>query len=593
MALRRKKLDDKGDKDDDDDSLSKPKVEKDNSLRGHTASVECLKFYVSSTGTLRLASGSIDSTVIIWNPGANKDNNLKTLQGHTGPVMCLDSFTRRDGEEGNPNRPGTPILVSGGEDRTLRVWNPDLDSPCIATLFGHEGPIFGLVCFDSTFGKHRVASASEDTTVRVWDLDVKEAQNSMFASGGSKFNPFDRVGGGGGVVPKRRSIGGSAGNVCLMVLEGHSGWVNAVASYTVVAPSRLKGVTQQTPRIVSGSMDNSVRIWDPEAGRLAVLKGHRSWVHSVCCFLTQSGQHRVASASSDHSIRIWDPQSAGGAIVVFNGHKQHVWCVTAFDDKEGRPRIASGGEDRTVRVWNPSQQMQVALHSGHHRPVKCLASFQSTEGIQCLVSGGEDNYIKIWGPGGLGNPGEVVTMKTRTPVHPSGNGRAVGSALGDTTAITSTRSAPPVATPGLGTEVIDPSLKIDEADSQPLKDWLGALHPNCADLLGGFCLRGITLFKLIALESTDVVTLLSSMKVSGGRARAVMNAHALNRVELEEKEEEEEEDSLDAEDEEDEEEGGEGEEAGEEKAGEAGEKCGLETEEDGAAAEPTVSESDN
>ena len=57
-------------------------------------------------------------------------------------------------------------------------------------------------------------------------------------------------------------------------------------------------------RIVSGSYDNTVRIWDTSTGeQLVVLQGHEDAVSSVA--FSADGE-RVASASRDGTIRIWD-----------------------------------------------------------------------------------------------------------------------------------------------------------------------------------------------------------------------------------------------------------------------------------------------
>eukprot|EP00613_Pedinella_sp_CCMP2098_P021085 CAMPEP_0171691820 /NCGR_PEP_ID=MMETSP0991-20121206/5743_1 /TAXON_ID=483369 /ORGANISM="non described non described, Strain CCMP2098" /LENGTH=90 /DNA_ID=CAMNT_0012280075 /DNA_START=14 /DNA_END=283 /DNA_ORIENTATION=+ len=37
-------------------------------LKGHAGSVECVKFFRSSKGPLRVASGSMDATIRVWNP---------------------------------------------------------------------------------------------------------------------------------------------------------------------------------------------------------------------------------------------------------------------------------------------------------------------------------------------------------------------------------------------------------------------------------------------------------------------------------------------------------------------------------------------
>ena len=60
-------------------------------------------------------------------------------------------------------------------------------------------------------------------------------------------------------------------------------------------------------RIVSGSRDDTIRIWDSKSGEcLLVLKGHEGDVSSVS--YSPDGS-RIVSGSHDDTIRIWDSKS--------------------------------------------------------------------------------------------------------------------------------------------------------------------------------------------------------------------------------------------------------------------------------------------
>ena len=68
----------------------------------------------------------------------------------------------------------------------------------------------------------------------------------------------------------------------------------AVACYTTQAGA---------VRVVSGSRDNTVRIWDPETQKLMATLGHTN-VRAVASYTTQAGAVRVVSGSWDKTIRI-------------------------------------------------------------------------------------------------------------------------------------------------------------------------------------------------------------------------------------------------------------------------------------------------
>ncbi|KAL0957195.1 hypothetical protein HGRIS_003287 [Hohenbuehelia grisea] len=58
-------------------------------------------------------------------------------------------------------------------------------------------------------------------------------------------------------------------------------------------------------RIVSGSTDQTIRIWDATTGEQVgeALSGHDDWVRSVA--FSRDGT-RIVSGSDDLTIRIWD-----------------------------------------------------------------------------------------------------------------------------------------------------------------------------------------------------------------------------------------------------------------------------------------------
>lgn len=120
------------------------------------------------------------------------------------------------------------------------------------------------------------------------------------------------------------------------VLRGHEREVTGVA----YSPDRR--------RIVSGSWDDTVRVWDAESAvELACFRGHEYSVESVA--YSPDGRRIVSGGGwRDKTVRVWDAES-GAEMACLRGHEDSVLSVAYSPDGW---RIVSGSTDQTVRMWD-------------------------------------------------------------------------------------------------------------------------------------------------------------------------------------------------------------------------------------------------
>ncbi|MFN5396885.1 MAG: eIF2A-related protein [Pseudanabaena sp.] len=136
--------------------------------------------------------------------------------------------------------------------------------------------------------------------------------------------------------------------------------------------------------IVSGSFDNTLRLWNVEGKELLTIKGHSKWVTSVA--FSPDGKI-IASGSFDNMIKLWSLE--GKELATFYGHSDVVWSVAFSNDGK---TIASGSADNTIKLWNLEGKNLHTLSS--HSSVVRSVSF-SPDG-KIIASGSFDNTIKLW-----------------------------------------------------------------------------------------------------------------------------------------------------------------------------------------------------
>merc|ERR1712166_321498 len=169
-------------------------------------------------------------------------------------------------------------------------------------------------------------------------------------------------------------------------LEGHSGWVTAIAT------------TNEDPNmILSASRDKTVMVWqiNRDEGSYGypkkALRGHGHFVQDVV--ISSDGQFAL-SGSWDGTLRLWD-LNTGLTTRRFVGHEKDVLSVAFSADNR---QIVSGSRDKTIKLWNTLGESKYTIVSegeGHSEWVSCV-SFSPNASHPLIVSAGWDKLVKVW-----------------------------------------------------------------------------------------------------------------------------------------------------------------------------------------------------
>lgn len=287
----------------------------------------------------------------------------KMMGGHNGNIKSV-AFV-----------PKTKLLVSGGSDSNINVWNIE-NCTSMAKLSGHKGRIWSIATTDQL-----IVTGSGDGTVKLWDLehfsnistltghnddvytvDIDENSNKIISGG------FDRS-----IIVHDVGTG-----VPINTIKGPNG---SITSLCFDSTGNM---------IISGGKDLKIQIWDlRNCISVLSLDPVLGEVSSVCA---DRSFERVLAATKNSSNRIWDLRMTGSSLLLKGHQNLSKHFVRARFGPENRTAL-SGSDDGKIYCWDTSSGILVEKFDAH--PGGSFDIAYSDE-LRLFASCGENNVVRIW-----------------------------------------------------------------------------------------------------------------------------------------------------------------------------------------------------
>jgi WD40 repeat protein len=282
----------------------------------------------------------------------------RQLSGHTETVQCVATA----------NLDGRPIAVTGGWDKTARVWDLITQQHVGKPL--PVGTQVSSVAIGDLDDYTIALAGGVDGVVSIWDL--------------------------------------SAGQEYGASLTGHTNRINAIAVRDI----------GNRPMALTASGDGTARIWDLSTRRQIgpALTAHRRTVRTAALG-ELDGRPIAVTGGDDRRLYIWDLSSlaAGGDEVKVDGRPligaTDAVSAVALGRRHGHTVAVVGDDAGALSVWDLADRQQVGepvvAHVYHQAAGVRSAAIGTIGGSQVvLTSGGKD--VRLWDLDGLRQRGHPL-----------------------------------------------------------------------------------------------------------------------------------------------------------------------------------------
>ncbi|XP_032365593.1 WD repeat-containing protein on Y chromosome [Etheostoma spectabile] len=287
------------------------------------------------------------------------------------------------------------LLVTGGMDRLIRMWNPHFSGNPTGILKGHSAPIIHLCIFSED---SQIFSVSIDRTVKVWDI---QDQCCLFTAD-----------------PKASGIHGDI-SACSYSSALKSFYIAADCMAVLslkIRPqlhSRLTvshnetvmccGYNEEFRQVVSCTEGSVVKVWDFDTGRQVFEFGGTHNLSAITCMTFDPKGRRLVTGGRDGCLKIWNFNNGQCLKTLKKDGECHEVGDCIFLQVHRNVYVMSVGRDRMIDIYpdipedlhhvqRPQPSWQDDLKNGHKDDILCVAQCPPS----LIATSSYDGEIIVW-----------------------------------------------------------------------------------------------------------------------------------------------------------------------------------------------------
>ncbi|KAI9907480.1 hypothetical protein PsorP6_003609 [Peronosclerospora sorghi] len=327
---------------------------------------------------------------------------IRTIKAHDTPVLAMDFD------------PSGTLLATGGSDRTVKVFDID-QGFCTHNFRGHSG-IVTLVKFHPDAARLSLVSASDDRTVRIWDLYTQKQvaciqdHMSLVTSVAFSEDGYTMLSAGRDKVVNFWDLRDHKLCKTVLVYEAVEGLIVVPSTFKCVTKAGKSQDANAIHFLIAGEK-GALRLWRSGGRTCESIFTQTSEASSTLTYtqmLLSSTRRLVMVVSSDHNILVFDEHLARRTQII--GYNDDILNLKYIPkaDLSGAPSdvlvVATNSEQ--IRLLNRNT-LSCELLSGHTDIVMALAV--SPDG-RWLVSASKDRTARLWDlrPKGDKNMGKTL-----------------------------------------------------------------------------------------------------------------------------------------------------------------------------------------